>query len=175
MEYPKIIISIQKEESISIQRVKKRPSLHIPFYWFSCLFLAKELKKLKLTFPYDVSMILSSAIFHSFLLLSADDLCKQFRFRSCRTKSPAWSGSQLLDTDGIPEWFLSHLLLARCGIGVQACLSICQSLSQQPFTLFNAFANRADPDQAVLVKAAWSGSTLLMEIWYALVDLCSMY
>ena len=26
--------------------------------------------------------------------------------------------------------------------------------------LFNAFANRVDPDQAALVRAAWSGSTL---------------
>ena len=25
---------------------------------------------------------------------------------------------------------------------------------------FNTFANRADPDQAALVRAAWSGSTL---------------
>ena len=27
-------------------------------------------------------------------------------------------------------------------------------------TPFNAFANRADPDQAALVRADWSGSTL---------------
>ena len=28
-------------------------------------------------------------------------------------------------------------------------------------TPFNTFANRADPDQADLVRVAWSGSTLL--------------
>ena len=33
----------------------------------------------------------------------------------------------------------------------------------------NAFANRVDPDQAALVRAAWSGSTpFAIEIWYIL-------
>ena len=31
-------------------------------------------------------------------------------------------------------------------------------------TPFNAFANRADPDQAASVRAALSGSTLLVQI-----------
>ena len=29
--------------------------------------------------------------------------------------------------------------------------------------LFNSFANRADPDQAALVRAAWSGSSLFAD------------
>ena len=34
-------------------------------------------------------------------------------------------------------------------------------------TPFNTFANRADPDQTALVRAAWSDLLcLLMEIWY---------
>ena len=37
-------------------------------------------------------------------------------------------------------------------------------LEERPF---NIFANRADPDQAALVKAAWLGSIMFayMEIW----------
>ena len=50
--------------------------MYFPVLLIFLFILAKELKKLKLTFPYDVSMIFPSAIFHSFLFLSADDLCK---------------------------------------------------------------------------------------------------
>ena len=32
-------------------------------------------------------------------------------------------------------------------------------------TPFNTFANRADPDHAALVRAAWPGSTLFALIW----------
>ena len=37
---------------------------------------------------------------------------------------------------------------------------------------FNAFANIADPDQAALVRAAWSESTLIaygLEIWVDMI------
>ena len=35
---------------------------------------------------------------------------------------------------------------------------------------FDAFANRADPDQAALVRAAWSGSTLFAYGKYGIFD-----
>ena len=59
--------------------------MHIPILLIFLFILAKELKKLKLTFPYDVSIIFSSAIYHSFLL-SPDNLCKNFGPRLGQTK-----------------------------------------------------------------------------------------
>ena len=38
-----------------------------------------------------------------------------------------------------------------------ACRELTLYLIETPF---NAFSNKADPDQAALVRAAWSGSTL---------------
>ena len=35
-----------------------------------------------------------------------------------------------------------------------------------PTDAFERFLQKADPDQTALIKAAWSGLTLFMEIWY---------
>ena len=37
-------------------------------------------------------------------------------------------------------------------------------------TSLDAFANRADPDKAALIRAAWSGSTLFAERNYDISD-----
>ena len=53
-------------------------------------------------------------------------------------------------------------------------------LAQGPQDIFDAFANRADPDQAALVRAALSGSTLfaygnMIRYDHTLVDLTSNF
>ena len=60
----------------------------------------------------------------------------------------------------VTTWIIT-LEKQGCPKMIQAGESLTLYLIEAPF---NAFANRADADQAALVRAAWSGSALLIDI-----------